>query len=242
MWIRLLRRIGGVNKVKSSFPINGKCALVDAGRISYATGLSLQRQARDLVEGAKYDGIIILLEHEPVITVGRGGGQENLLVEECDLNANGVELFKSNRGGNITGHNPGQLVVYPILNLKKWKQDIHWYVRTLEEVIIRVLAHFQLIASRKSDHTGIWINDAKVAAIGVFVSHWITSHGLALNVNNDLGIFKSMVPCGIRCFGVTNLTEVGIQVEMKEVKSLFVREFKKLFKSGYLLKKSNLFV
>ncbi len=226
----------------SSFPINRKCALVDVGRVSYGTGLNLQRQARDLVKCAKYDGIVILLEHDPVITVGRGGGQENLLVEECDLNANRVELFKSDRGGNITGHNPGQLVVYPILNLKKWKQDIHWYVRTLEEVVIRILAHFQLIASRKSDLTGVWINDAKIAAIGVFVSHWIASHGLALNVNNDLGIFKSMVPCGIRCFGVTNLTEVGIQVELQEVKSLFVREFEKLFTSGHLIKKSNLFV
>jgi len=242
MWIRFLGRFGSVNNVESFFSISRRCALIDAGRVSYGDGLNLQRQARELVKCAEYDGIILLLEHEPVITVGRGGGQENLLVEECDLNADGVELFKSDRGGNITGHNPGQLVVYPILNLKKWKQDIHWYVRTLEEVIIRLLAHFQLVASRKSDHRGVWINDTKIAAVGVFVSHWITSHGLALNVNNDLSIFKSMVPCGIRCFGVTNLAEVGTHAEIKEIKSLFVREFKELFEPSCFMKKTNLFV
>ena len=212
-----------------STPSIHKCTLLDAGCITYAAGLVLQRKARDLVEAGEWDGILLLLEHEPVITLGRNGGLENLLTNERDLLARGINLVKTERGGNITGHNPGQLVVYPVLNLKKWQQDVHWYVRTIEEAVIRTLGNHQLQAGRKSGHTGVWIDDRKVAAIGVFISRWITSHGLALNVNNDLSLFASMIPCGISGHGVTNLAQAGIDMELNELKKEFAGEFGKLF-------------
>ena len=205
------------------------CALLDVGQVSYEVGLKLQQEARNLVEKGELDGILMLLEHDPVITVGRKGGTENLLVNEHELQNRGIRLVKTDRGGNITGHNPGQLVVYPILNLKRWKQDVHWYVHTIEEAVIRMLANYSLKALRKPGHPGIWMNDKKVAAIGVFISRWITSHGLALNVNNDLSLFASMIPCGIRCFGVTSLEQEGLQIKLNGLKKVFADEFSKLF-------------
>lgn len=205
------------------------CTLIDAGRVSYESGLDLQKKARELVRKGKRDGIVLLLEHEPVITFGANGGKENLLLEETSLRSMGVALVKANRGGNITCHNPGQLVVYPVLNLKKWQQDVHWYVRTIEEVVIKTMANYQLHAVRKPGLAGVWLNDEKVAAIGIFVSRWITSHGLALNVNNDLKIFEKVVPCGIRCYGVTSLYESGIEADVSTVKQLLVAEFENLF-------------
>ena len=201
------------------------CALFDAGRVAYKDGLDLQRKSRDLVAKGGYDGLLMLLEHDPIITFGRNGGRENLTVAEPELKARGLELIQTERGGNITCHNPGQLVVYPILNLKKWKQDVHWYVRTIEETVIRTLAHYQVQAARKSAHTGVWVNDKKIAAIGVFVSRWITSHGLALNVNNDLSLFSSMNPCGISCYGVTSLEQLGVSTEIPTFKKVFISEF-----------------
>ena len=205
------------------------CTLIDAGRVSYQSGLDLQKKARELVRKGERDGIVLLLEHEPVITFGANGGKENLLLEEGSLRSTGVALVKAERGGNITCHNPGQLVVYPVLNLKKWQQDVHWYVRTIEEVVIKTLATYQLHAEWKPGLAGVWLNDEKIAAIGIFVSRWIASHGLALNVNNDLNIFKSVVPCGIRCYGVTSLYESGVEVDVNVVKHVLIAEFENQF-------------
>lgn len=205
------------------------CVVVDAGRVAYEHGLVLQRKARDLVGQGAWDGIVLLLEHEPVITIGRNGGVENLLVGEDELKSKGVDLVMAERGGNITVHNPGQLVVYPIIDLKKWKQDIHWYVRIIEETIINTLMNFKLKAERKSGMPGVWFMDEKIAAIGIFVSRWISSHGLAININNDLTIFESIIPCGISDYGVTSLAKKGIKVEVDIFKKIYLLEFEKLF-------------
>ncbi len=210
-------------------PLTRKCQLLDAGQVSYQTGLVLQRKARALVEKEDWQGVLLLLEHEPVITIGRNGGLENLLADRSELRGRGIELVQTDRGGNITGHNPGQLVAYPILNLRHWQQDLHWYVRSIEEVVIRTLAHYRLPVCRKSGHPGVWVEEKKIAAIGVLVSRWITGHGVALNVNNDLGLFDAMIPCGIRSHGVTSVAQAGIGVGVKELKQVFAEEFGTLF-------------
>jgi len=167
--------------------------------------LLLQKQARGMVESGKYGGVLLLLEHLPVITAGRGGGKENLVASLSDLQSAGVEFIESDRGGNVTCHNPGQLVGYPVLDLSQWRQDVHWYVNRLEEVLIRTAAAYDLVAGRKARYTGVWIGNQKIAAIGVSVRRWITGHGFALNVQNDLELFQAIVPCGIEEFGVTSL-------------------------------------
>lgn len=222
-------QLGTDQKMDATAQSGRKCALVDVGRISYGFGLELQKMARKLVENGEWDGIVLLLEHEPVITIGRNGGLENLLLEESTIHSKGIELFTAERGGNITAHNPGQLVIYPILNLKKWKQDVHWYVRTIEDLIIKSLASYHVKAERKAGYTGVWINNEKIAAIGIFISRWITSHGLALNVNNDLSVFEFIIPCGNSGYGVTSMSQSGIHVELNELKGSLLSEFEKTF-------------
>ena len=202
---------------------------LQAGLVSYAEGLSLQKQVREMVEAGKYDGVLLLLEHLPVITVGRSGGRENLRATANELKDSGIEFFESDRGGNITCHNPGQLVGYPILNLVKWHQDVHWYVDQIEEVIIQFLAEYGIMAGRKAKYTGVWVGNRKIAAIGVSVRHWITGHGFALNVRNDLALFRKIVPCGIEEFDVTNLQQHGVEVTLPEVAVCLSNKFREVF-------------
>jgi lipoyl(octanoyl) transferase len=206
-----------------------RCALIKAGLVDYDYGLSLQADARRLVSDGEFDGALILVEHLPVITTGRGGGLENLRADENRLPDQGVQVISSDRGGNITCHNPGQLVGYPVMNLRQWQQDVHWYVETLEEVLIRVLARLGLRAGRKAKYTGVWIGNEKIAAIGVSARQWVTGHGFALNVNNSLDIFRSVVPCGISEFGVTSITKEGLDVNMEQAAAFTVKEFCALF-------------
>lgn len=193
------------------------CLLVQPGVKGYDTGLALQQKARALVAAGGCDGVLILLEHHPVITIGRRGGAGNLLADPAWLTRRGVDVVHTDRGGDITCHNPGQLVGYPVFNLACWRQDIHWYVRSLEEAIIRTLAGYGLAAGRKPQYTGVWLEDEKVAAIGVSVRRWITGHGFALNIENDLNLFSAIVPCGIRDFGVTSLRRAGVAAPLPEV-------------------------
>ena len=206
-----------------------RCALIKAGLVDYDYGLSLQADARRLVSDGEFEGALILVEHHLVITTGRGGGLENLRADENRLPDQGVQVISSDRGGNITCHNPGQLVGYPVMNLKQWQQDVHWYVETLEEVLIRALAGLGLRAGRKAKYTGVWIGNEKIAAIGVSVRQWITGHGFALNVNNSLDIFRSVIPCGISEFGVTSITKEGLDVNMEQAAAFAVKEFCGLF-------------
>lgn len=205
------------------------CAVYQGGIVSYQQGLAIQEKARILVASGAWDGILILLEHTSVITIGRSGGRENLLVDPLTLAAQGVEILDTNRGGNITCHNPGQIVGYPILNLSRWQQDVHWYVRTLEEALIRTLARFGLQGRRNDHYPGVWLEQEKVAAIGVYVKGWITSHGFALNVMNDLDLFKAIVPCGIKDFGVTSLARESCRTSVESVMEMFREDFGQVF-------------
>ena len=204
-----------------------------AGLVSYAEGLSLQKQARALVEEGKYDGVLLLLEHRPVITAGRSGGRENLVASPAELAVAGVEFVESDRGGNVTCHNPGQLVGYPILNLARWRQDVHWYVDRLEEVLVRTLAEYGVHAGRKARYTGVWVGNCKITAIGVSVRHWITGHGFALNVHNDLALFRSIVPCGIDEFGVISLQRLGVDVSLQEIAACLSNQFCEVFDARF---------
>jgi lipoyl(octanoyl) transferase len=200
-----------------------------AGLVSYEKGLSLQKQARAMVESGQFAGILLLLEHRPVITAGRSGGRENLIASLSELQAAGVEFIESDRGGNVTCHNPGQLIGYPVLDLSHWRQDVHWYVNRLEEVLIQTLATYGIIAGRKSKYTGVWVENRKIAAIGVIVRRWITGHGFALNVQNNLALFNAIVPCGIEEFGVTSMQRQGLSVEMQDVENVLSNKFREVF-------------
>ena len=188
------------------------------GRLPYAEGLELQaRLVEDRVAGRIPD-TLLLLEHEPVFTLGRNARHENVLVPADALRERGFEVFETGRGGDVTYHGPGQIVGYPIIDLKPDRQDVHRYVRDLEEVMIRTCADFGVAAARIKGCTGCWVGDAKIGAIGVRLSRWVTSHGFAFNVNVDLAPFQMIVPCGIREKGVTSLQRLlGRDVELEAV-------------------------
>ena len=203
--------------------------VIQPGLVSYQEGLELQQQARRRVADGELAGVLILLEHQPVITAGRGGGRENLRATLSGLQAEQIAFVETDRGGNITCHNPGQLVGYPVLNLSFWQEDVHWYVEQLEEVLIRTVAQYGIVAGRKSRYTGVWAGNRKLAAIGVSVRRWITGHGFALNVSNDLSLFQQIVPCGIEEFGVTSLQAAGVTASLNEVAQRLQTEFATVF-------------
>jgi lipoyl(octanoyl) transferase len=180
------------------------------GRVAYSEALELQRSLVDERRAGHSPDVLLLLEHPHVITLGvRRGGRANLVATPEMLVARGVELHETGRGGDITYHGPGQLVGYPILDLRPDRCDVHRYVRDLEEVLIRIAADFGIPATRVPGLTGVWSGGDKLAAIGVRISRWITSHGFALNVTTSLGFYDLIVPCGIPDRGVTSLARLG---------------------------------
>lgn len=171
---------------------------------------------------------LLLVEHPHVVTMGRNGQAAHLLASAEVLAATGIEYYETNRGGDVTYHGPGQLVGYPIVQLNEWKRDVHAYVRALEEVIIRVLADFGLAGERVAGATGVWTGDAKICAIGVHLSRWVSSHGFALNVATDLQYFQYIVPCGLTK-PVTSLRQLGVAASMEEVKTAVRRRFAEVY-------------
>ena len=171
---------------------------------------------------------LLIVEHPHVITLGRTGHRENLLASEEVLQRAGIELHASDRGGDITYHGPGQIVGYPIFDLREWKRDVVAYVRAIERVIIDALAEFGIRAGRLDRCTGVWVNGRKVAAIGVHISRWVTSHGFALNHTTDLKYFQYIVPCGLTK-PVTSIEELGPQISREEVVAALARQFAQHF-------------
>lgn len=179
---------------------------------------------------------LLLVEHPHVYTLGKSGDEKNLLVNESELKENNASYYKINRGGDITYHGPGQLVVYPILDLDHFFTDIHKYLRLLEETVILTLKEFGIVGERSKGETGVWLEpDApgkarKICAMGVKCSRWVTMHGLALNVNSDLNYFNNIIPCGITDKAVTSIQkELNHSVDMKEVKKFLLNHFESLF-------------
>ena len=174
--------------------------------MSYAEALELQRSvARDRISGAIPEDVLLLVEHPPVVTLGRSSKQKNLISSPEFLASKGVELFEVERGGDVTFHGPGQLVGYPIIDLKRHKQDLHWFLRQVEEGIIKVLSRYGISGERSTGYTGVWTNNRKIASIGVHAREWVTWHGFALNVVTDLSYFDLIVPCGIQDVEMTSI-------------------------------------
>src|SRR3982751_2410749 len=186
--------------------------VADLGLMPYADALMLQSAAaRARITGELSEGVLILVEHPPVVTLGRSSKPSHLLASPALLSARGVELHEVERGGDVTFHGPGQLVGYPIIDLSRHRKDLHWYLRQVEEGLIRALAEFGVVGERSAGYTGVWTQGRKIASIGVHARDWVTWHGFALNVTTDLSYFDLMVPCGIAEVEMTSLArEAGL--------------------------------
>ena len=211
------------------------CHILDLGLIDYAEAWALQRRIVAARKADAMEDVLLLCEHPHVITLGRNGKREHLLASERVLRQRGVEFHATDRGGDITYHGPGQIVGYPILNLAEIRRDVVWYVRTLEEAMIRATAEFGIEVGREAGKTGIWARTAsgaaeKLAAIGVHISRWVTSHGFAYNVSTDLRYFDLIVPCGISDRKPASLEKLlDRRVERAEAAPRIVRHFGGVF-------------
>ena len=228
------------------------CSIVDLGLIAYAEAWELQERVVAARKAGAIEDVLLFCEHPHVITLGRSGNRANLLASESVLRQKGVEFFETSRGGDITYHGPGQIVGYPILNLGAIRRDVVWYVRTLEEAMIRATADLGIAARREPGKTGIWVDAdevadrskrdsslalgmtdqqaEKLAAIGVHISRWVTSHGFAYNVATDLRYFELIVPCGIAGRKATSLEKLlGRRVSLEEIRPLLVRQVCEVF-------------
>lgn len=184
--------------------------VIDLGRQAYRPVLELQRElCRRRMGGEILEDLLLLVEHEPVVTLGRGTRPTSLPVARAALEAGGFEVVEVERGGDVTVHEPGQLVGYPILNLQDHRPDLHWYLRQLEEVLILALGRLGVVAERNPGLTGVWTGGRKIASLGIHVKQWITFHGFALNVRNDLRGFEAVVPCGIEGVIMTSVAREG---------------------------------
>lgn len=206
------------------------------GRVEYADGLRLQSLFGEARKADLVGDSLLLLEHSPVLTLGRSGKRANIVASEAELEALGVGIFETNRGGDVTYHGPGQIVGYPIFRLSPDRQDVRRYVRDVEEAMIRTAAHWDIRAGRIAKWAGVWLGDEhdpdarKIAAIGVHIARWQTSHGFALNVNTDLSHFGLIVPCGIQEKGVTSIArEIGRPVPLPEVEDRLAQNFADIF-------------
>jgi lipoyl(octanoyl) transferase len=188
----------------------------------YAEALELQRHiARDRISGAMPQDVLLLVEHPPVVTLGRASKEKHLIASPAFLAERGVEVFEVERGGDVTFHGPGQLVGYPIIDLKRHRLDLHWYLRKIEEALINALSDLGIPAERNPTYTGVWTRGKKIASIGVHARDWVTWHGFALNVTMDLSYFDLIVPCGIA--GVT-MTSIAKELGIEEVSAQDVRD------------------
>lgn len=213
------------------------CEYKNLGLIPYAEAHELQHETSARRKADEIPDTFYLLEHPHVITLGRAANKANVLIDEVGRRQAGVELFETGRGGDVTYHGPGQLVGYPIISLMPDACDIRKYVRNLEEVLIRTLADFDIEADRKDGLTGVWVRDEKIAAIGVRISRWVTMHGFALNVSNDLSYFRLIVPCGISNYGVTSIEKLlNRKISMDEVVNIVSRNFGEVFKRQMIYK------
>jgi lipoyl(octanoyl) transferase len=205
---------------------------VSLGRVSYAEALELQRTiARDRISGVIDQDVLLLVEHNPVVTLGRSAKEKHLVATPEFLAQHGVELFEVERGGDVTYHGPGQLVGYPIIDLKRHKQDLHWYLRQLEQVLMDMLADYGIPSGRNAGLTGVWSRGKKIASIGVHARDWVTWHGFALNVTTELSYFDLIVPCGIPGVVMTSIAkELGVaNPSMGDVMDRVTASFGNLF-------------
>lgn len=210
--------------------------IMNLGLIDYSEAYDIQKTLVKERLGGQIEDALIVLEHFPVITVGRDGKKKNILINDAELESGKFKLVYTDRGGDVTLHCPGQLVVYPIVDLKEIKCDLHWYMRKLEEVVIRLLKLYNITGFRKESFTGVWTGDKeKIASIGIGARNWVTCHGLALNVNTDLQYFSNIIPCGIENIKMTSMKEIlNKTLDMNEVSGNITDIFQEiLFKNNF---------
>ena len=196
--------------------------------MDYRAALELQRQLIARRQQGLLPDQLLLLEHPHVITLGRNGHAANLLASADVLRRAGIAFYATDRGGDVTYHGPGQLVGYPIIDLREWQRDVGAYVRAVEQTIIDTLADYGISAGRIPKLTGVWVDDRKIAAIGVHISRWVTSHGFALNVSTDLSYFQYIVPCGLTK-PVTSMAALGVHAGLREVGQTLAAHFGRVF-------------
>ena len=201
------------------------------GRMAYGDALALQRALVADRQAKRIEDQLLLVEHPAVLTLGvRGdGGRSHILATDEQLAERGIGVFETGRGGDVTYHGPGQIVGYPIVDLNPDRRDVHRYVRDIEEVLIRVAADFGVTAQRISGLTGVWVDNEKLAAIGVRIQRWVTSHGFALNVSTNLHDFNLIVPCGISDRGVTSFARLGLSLTREQVEARIIARFAEVF-------------
>lgn len=205
--------------------------ILDLGLIDYGQAFSLQQKLREDIRDNKKRSALLLCEHYPVITLGRSYRQENILKPQDEIKSLGVDIFCTDRGGNVTLHSPGQLVIYPVFDLCLFGRDINKFLRGLEEVAISLLADFGLLAKRKEGCAGVWIGDKKIASMGIAIRHWISTHGLSLNVNCDLSLFSLIRPCGqdIIMTSLARERRGNCCLSIPEIKRIIIDKFSKVF-------------
>ena len=224
---------------------NSKKVIVrNLGSVDFEESFKIQKQIQNEIIDIKLNNrknnlnlstpnYLLFMEHNHVYTLGNSGDDKNLLFNEKELDKKGIKFIKTNRGGDITYHGPGQLVCYPIFDLENFYTDIHRYLRDLEEIIVGTLDHFGIVAFGNPNETGVWLdigskNERKICAMGIKVSRWVTMHGLALNVNTDLSYFEGIIPCGINNKGVTSINnELSQKVDLKKVREIMIKNFEK---------------
>jgi len=206
------------------------CQAYDLGTIEYTKALQLQNRLVSARLARKIPDVILILQHPSVLTIGTSGSEENIIASRDVLDSEGISIIHVDRGGDITYHGPGQLVGYFIFDLKAWGGDIHQYVRNLEEVIMLGLGEFSIEGNRNPQHPGVWVNNEKICAVGIQVSHWVTKHGFALNVNTDLRYFTYISPCGITDKRVTSMTRLlGCDIALGDVMSCLLEHSTRVF-------------
>ena len=204
------------------------CQVRDLGRLGYAEAFELQRALVDRRKRGEISDQLLIVEHPHVVTMGRNGHDANVLASPELLERAGIQFHRTDRGGDVTYHGPGQIVGYPIVDLREWKRDVVAYVRAIEQVIIDALAEFSIDAKRVDGSTGVWTDRGKIAAIGVHISRWLISHGFALNVDTDLSFFKYIVPCGLTK-PVTSMRELGCTADRAQVVAALEWSFGRIF-------------
>jgi len=204
------------------------CVVRDLGRIGYAEAFAMQQELVAQRKRGEIADQLLIVEHPHVVTMGRNGHDENLLAPPELLARSGIEFHRTDRGGDVTYHGPGQIVGYPIFDLREWKRDVMAYVRAVEQVLMDTLAEFGIATRREPGSTGVWTSEGKIAAIGVHISRWVTSHGFALNVDTDLNYFRYIVPCGLTK-PVTSMRALGCTASREQVIAALERTFGRVF-------------
>ena len=219
---------------KNSTSRSKKIEILDLGMQAYKKSWNFQKSLLKKRSNNEINDTLIFVEHEPVYPLGKNANENHILQNYPEE----IKTFHIERGGDVTYHGPGQLVGYPILDLREYKKSISWYMRTLEQIIIETLSEFNIQADRKNGLTGVWYKNEKIAALGVRVSKWITMHGFSLNINPDLNYYKSIIPCGIFEYGVTSMSKIlNEEVDKESVKSVLKIKFLDQFNINHLASK-----